>query len=900
MHVPIGVAFLLVCVWGLKLALRSAPFRFPAAVLTMAAFFLLLLALDWLSLVFPGTKASDPEQDPVTTVSDEKEGDNKTAPLTPAEAPRKRFVDPLMALLAPPCEFALRNMSVMFTPSFILIPARETLPSREIGLLAGWFTATQVAAFVFPVLMCWAVDWVFKNVKLGSMRSQLHKLGIASNGNGSSPSSGTAGGSGGASIVASRKGSTATLAGMEFEKRISYTGGQRLGSIATGLSGLTAVIVAPVSHINMSDEQDARNIDPDVRSHIESVAMENARQQGDPFMRRSRSKAASSVHRGRPSPLIRSNVSNFQHAAPMATSHSHNSHVMSRSRSRSRDRGGADHVHERDRTDSRERGRHGHHYERPGSGGSARSFDSAVPTPLTGTTGTASVASPSASPGWSHWNFPSPLKSAGRSFSTDVYPSTSEAAATAFEASPPPTAASGADPTYQFMHRSVTFDASVNSTSRGTDPQPVVRGRSAFSPQLLMPSRLRNVTSTARSSEDGHRSEQGTETDPSSPTAAEMERNTRSNSAVTLTNGQLPGLSISGVGVGASGGENQRDDAQKTQVTVSDDDEKDGQQAPPGAHADGDEQSEEQEPNAVERLADWISDLITPSIYFIAFVVGIPLYYVLDFALLLFLAINILTFIAAITIVPPQVRRYLHPILSCSISSVLIFWALGAIKGLSIKETLSQYSQDNARYTDLWDPSGYMGPPPGAGDVLFSTLDAGIVALAVPMYRYRRDLRDNFGRMVSVLTPCAALSLFVWPTLARVIGMDPLRSLAFSARFMSTPLAIEMANNVGADESITIILVVLTGIIAAILKEPFFKMMRVPESDFATWGITMGSTAGAIGASSLISKPRTMAIASLSFVLFGAILLICAAIPPIVSAMHSLAGNPAQFLKSVA
>jgi putative effector of murein hydrolase len=58
--------------------------------------------------------------------------------------------------------------------------------------------------------------------------------------------------------------------------------------------------------------------------------------------------------------------------------------------------------------------------------------------------------------------------------------------------------------------------------------------------------------------------------------------------------------------------------------------------------------------------------------------------------------------------------------------------------------------------------------------------------------------------------------------------------------------------------SSTIILVVLTGIIAAILKEPFFKLMRVKDNDFVTWGITMGSTSGAIGASSLISKPRTM------------------------------------------
>lgn len=66
--------------------------------------------------------------------------------------------------------------------------------------------------------------------------------------------------------------------------------------------------------------------------------------------------------------------------------------------------------------------------------------------------------------------------------------------------------------------------------------------------------------------------------------------------------------------------------------------------------------------------------------------------------------------------------------------------------------------------------------------------------------------------------------------------------------------------------------------------------MRIEADDYLAIGITMGSTAGAIGASALISKPRVMAVASLAFVLFGAILLICAAIPPIVEIVQNLAG----------
>lgn len=91
--------FLLVVTWGLRLAINAAPFRFPAPVIAMLLFFVGLLALDWLSTRFPGRESAaiDTEK---ATLDASSEHSSK----------RKRFVDPIMALLAPPCEFLLRNM----------------------------------------------------------------------------------------------------------------------------------------------------------------------------------------------------------------------------------------------------------------------------------------------------------------------------------------------------------------------------------------------------------------------------------------------------------------------------------------------------------------------------------------------------------------------------------------------------------------------------------------------------------------------------------------------------------------------------------------------------------------------------------------------------------------------
>lgn len=553
----------------------------------------------------------------------------------------------------------------MFTPSFILIPAREIIPGKEIGLLTAWFLITQVLAFIFPVLFLWGMDWI---ASLFGSKSDHHGALTP--------------------IDASRRGSLATIPNVAYEKGHGFSSRRKLGPLATGLSGITANVLAPISHLPME-------IDADGWRHLESTALEQARQQGDPAV------TGRLTYRNY-SP--RSDVSSFQH-----------------------------------------------HRQRP-----TRSKTSPA--------GTTTITS-------SGYRFPA-------------------------------------------VQPNITAKDDIDLTEVDTD-------------ETRVNSRI-----------------------PSLPDVS------RKDSKVNLNL-----FSNSGTAAQPS------DDCEnKDKDTSSNNDD-----------------------DPIERLSSWISDLITPTIYFVLFIIGIPVYFVCDVALPLFLGINILTFIAAITLVPPRVRRFLHPILSCSIATVLVIWAFGAMRGIGIKDNLNRFYSVDARYADLWSPSGYSGPVPGAGDVLFSTLDAGIVALAVPMYRYRSELKANFVKMVVVLCFCATLSLFLWNSIAALMGMDETRSLAFTARFMSTPLAIELAGNIGADESITVILVVLTGIIAAILKDHFFRLMRVDREDHLIVGITMGSTAGAIGASSLISTPKVMAVASLSFVIFGSILLIATAIPPIVDVVRMLA-----------
>ncbi|CAD6934952.1 unnamed protein product [Tilletia laevis] len=106
-------------------------------------------------------------------------------------------------------------------------------------------------------------------------------------------------------------------------------------------------------------------------------------------------------------------------------------------------------------------------------------------------------------------------------------------------------------------------------------------------------------------------------------------------------------------------------------------------------------------PDAVERLSDWFGDLITPAIYALLVIIGLPLYFVLNFSLPLILGLNLLIFIGAITVVPPKIRRFAHLILATSILTVLVIWALAAMKGNGLKETLLGSYQVGEKYYDI-------------------------------------------------------------------------------------------------------------------------------------------------------------------------------------------------------
>ncbi|KAH9442439.1 hypothetical protein Pst134EB_028690 [Puccinia striiformis f. sp. tritici] len=299
-----------------------------------------------------------------------------------------------------------------------------------------------------------------------------------------------------------------------------------------------------------------------------------------------------------------------------------------------------------------------------------------------------------------------------------------------------------------------------------------------------------------------------------------------------------------------------------------------------------------------ERLAKRLEVWFDPAVYIFLLLIGIPLYFSPDGekrSLPLFTGVVSLAWLFSKRAISPSYQKVFHPILVTSFITVFVVWALSAIKGHTLTQSLNRYST-GANYLILFRRSeGWDGSAPSAGDLLSTLLVGGIVALAFPMFRYRADLYNNFFRLFVVVTPNCVVSLLFWPWVAAKMGMSGDRAITFAARFMSTPFGIQFIVATGGDNSLVVVLICITGIFAVIVRDPLFKLCRTrttPGSDdYFTIGCTIGIIAAAIGTSSLMtSHSRAAATSTVTFVVYGLALLALVAVPPIANYVGQLAG----------
>ena len=295
-------------------------------------------------------------------------------------------------------------------------------------------------------------------------------------------------------------------------------------------------------------------------------------------------------------------------------------------------------------------------------------------------------------------------------------------------------------------------------------------------------------------------------------------------------------------------------------------------------------------PTRPQRWATLINiHLDTLTYTFLFLLVGLPIYYSTSYNMPAHLSLSILTYFLALSL-PANYKRIIHPVLFSSSLTILLIWLLALSKHSTLHAALLTYST-KTRYIQLFNNDGPHLPPPGAGDVFSSVLDVSIVALALPMFQYRLELKRHFPSIILPNILIATGSLFGYPSLCHALGITPARSLSFASRSLTLALATPATQNLGGDLQLVAVLCIMSGVMGVLIGPTLLKWMGIPEDDYVTRGVTLGGNSSAIAtALLLVSDPRAAALSSLSMSLFGTVMVGLTSVPVVVKVVGGLAG----------
>ena len=270
--------------------------------------------------------------------------------------------------------------------------------------------------------------------------------------------------------------------------------------------------------------------------------------------------------------------------------------------------------------------------------------------------------------------------------------------------------------------------------------------------------------------------------------------------------------------------------------------------------------------------------------------IGLPLYYTTPLSFAAHLPLSILSYFAA-TSIPTSYARIVHPVILSSGLTDFGIYLLAASKGQTIQTALRGYTT-KTRYLQLFAGKASELPLPGAGDILSSLLDVSIVALALPMYNYRLELRRHFPSIMLPNIVLAVASLFGYPALSYALGISPSRSLSFASRSLTLALATPATQNLGGDLQLVAVLCIMSGVMGVLIGPTLLKWLRIPEDDYVTRGVTMGANSSAIATAVLLGvDPRAAALSCLSMTIFGTVMVGLCSVPPVVEVVRGLVGR---------
>lgn len=226
----------------------------------------------------------------------------------------------------------------------------------------------------------------------------------------------------------------------------------------------------------------------------------------------------------------------------------------------------------------------------------------------------------------------------------------------------------------------------------------------------------------------------------------------------------------------------------------------------------------------------------------------------------------------------PQFKAWCHPLISCTLGALFALKGMAVGTGMSMTSLLQQYAT-----------KGAAGSIPGGGDVLLFLLGPSVISFALPMFKNRELVKQNRNQVAATVISASVLGLGVTAVMARLIGLSQAFRLPTISRQITSPLAMSVAEMMGADKSFAVAMVVVTGLLGASMGSRLLDMLKVESP--VTRGLTMGASAHGLGTAALAaSEPQAFPFAAISMALTGALTTALVSLGPVKVLLKKLAG----------
>ncbi|CAH2214054.1 LrgB family protein [Tepidibacter aestuarii] len=156
------------------------------------------------------------------------------------------------------------------------------------------------------------------------------------------------------------------------------------------------------------------------------------------------------------------------------------------------------------------------------------------------------------------------------------------------------------------------------------------------------------------------------------------------------------------------------------------------------------------------------------------------------------------------------------------------------------------------------------------GSYITFFLTPATVILAVPLYKQFDLLKKNLlPILIGVFIGClTSISSIIF--LSKYLNVNTQIGLSLIPKSITTPIGIEVSNQIGGIPSITIICIIITGVIGAVLGPSVCKFFKI--KDKIAIGVSIGTSSHALGTTKAMELGETEgAMSSLSIGIAGII-----------------------------